>query len=51
MDYLGVRKFCEGCKFGEKKWKSVYCNNPESSFYDKKVNSVLLAPCFNPKSK
>lgn len=47
-DYLGVRRFCEKCAFAKKKWKSVYCDNPDSGFFRRKVNSVLLAPCFTP---
>ena len=46
-DYLGVKRFCEACQHGKKKWKSVYCTNEESNFNRLKVNSIVCAPCFS----
>lgn len=48
-EYLGVKRFCEKCEYGKKKWKSVYCTNEESRMYGLKTNSVVCAPCFVPK--
>lgn len=48
-EILGYKRFCEYCKYGLKKWKSVYCNNPYSNFNGKKVNAVRIAHCFELK--
>lgn len=50
-DYLGVKRLCEGCEFGKRKWKSVYCANPQSNFNGIKTNSIVCAPCFKPMEK
>ena len=46
-DYLGVKRFCEKCQHGRKKWKSVYCTNENSNFNGLKVNNIVCAPCFS----
>ena len=45
-DCIGVRKLCEGCKYGKAKGKDVICMNKLSRFYLIKVSSILCAPCF-----
>lgn len=46
FETLGVRGWCKKCLYGKIKWKSVYCQNKESSFYNQKVNSILCVSCF-----
>ena len=48
-DYLGIRRFCELCKGSTVKGHDIECNDKSGRFYGLKVNSVLCAPCMDPK--